>query len=97
MIFGHRCLKTAAPRRVFAFERGEAVVFRLDEEERERVGAWPGVVTFRPFGRAPMIGWLEVPPEHRAAWAELAERALDGLRREPADAAPGGRPDPRRR
>jgi hypothetical protein len=76
MIFGHRGLKTA-DRKMFCFEHGDAVVFKLDLDGQAEALALGGASTFSPAGRSPMTGWIVVPSEHEGRWADLAHSALE--------------------
>jgi hypothetical protein len=76
MIFGHRGLKTAE-RKMFCFEHGDALVFKLDLEGQEEALALRGASAFTPAGRSTMTGWIVVPSEHESRWADLAHSAFE--------------------
>jgi hypothetical protein len=76
MIFGHRGLKTA-DRKMFCFEHGDAVVFKLDLDGTAEALALRGASPFTPAGRSTMTGWIVVPSEHEDRWADLAHSAFE--------------------
>jgi hypothetical protein len=79
MIFGHHGLKTAA-RKMFCFEHGTSLVFKLTGSAYDAAMALPGASVFAPMPeRPPMTGWVVVPEKHADRWPELARTAHDDL------------------
>lgn len=77
MIFGHHGLKTPA-RKVFVFEHGDALVFRLRDDPYDTALALPGAHVFKPMADRPaMRNWIVVPDDHVDEWPELARTALE--------------------
>lgn len=77
MIFGHHCLKTSA-RRVFCFEHGDSIVFKLPPAAYDAVLALEGTSYFAPRPDRPtMRNWIVVPSAHAREWPELARSAYD--------------------
>ncbi|MEP7054668.1 MAG: hypothetical protein ABI912_05410 [Actinomycetota bacterium] len=75
MIFGHHGLKTAA-RKMFCFEHGDSLVFKLDDEAHNEAIGLAGAAVFTPMADRPMNGWIVVPERHSAQWSHLAQAAF---------------------
>ena len=76
MIFGHRGLKTAA-RKMFCFEHGDNIVFKLPPAAYDDALALAGASLFAPHpGRPPMGNWVVVPKRYADQWPELARAAF---------------------
>jgi hypothetical protein len=79
MIFGHYGLKTAQ-RKMFCFEHGESMVFKLTGPAYDAAMSLTGTSVFAPMAeRPPMTGWVVVPEKHADRWPELARTAHDDL------------------
>ena len=79
MIFGHHGLKTAA-RKMFCFEHGASVVFKLTGPAYDDALALPGASVFKPMADRPaMGGWVVVPEANAKRWADLARTAHEQL------------------
>lgn len=77
MIFGHHGLKTSA-RKVFCFEHGDSIVFKLPPAAYDAVLALEGTSRFAPRPDRPtMSNWIVVPSAHAREWSELARSAYD--------------------
>lgn len=77
MIFGHHGLKTSA-RKMFCFEHGDSLVFKLPPAAYDAVLALPGSSVFAPMPDRPaMSNWVVVPSAHSDQWPELARMSLD--------------------
>jgi hypothetical protein len=76
MIFGHHGLKTER-RKMFCFEHGDAVVFKLTDSAYDDACDLPGATLFAPGGERPMTGWVVVPEAHAEQWPQLAQRAFE--------------------
>lgn len=74
MIFGHHGLKTSN-RKVFCFEHGDAMVFKLDGEAHAEARALEGASEFTPGDSKSMSSWIVVPNEHADRWPDLAHAA----------------------
>jgi hypothetical protein len=74
-LFGKQCLKLHGKAFLCAFH--DAMVFKLDSDSLEGAMSLEGARRFDPSasGRA-MREWVEVPPDHAAAWRGLAHDAL---------------------
>jgi len=77
-MFGYPCLKLG--RKPFAFwsvHNEGSIAFKLLGEDHEWAMSLPGAQLFAPKGEAsPMKNWVEVPPDYRELWPELALKAL---------------------
>ncbi|TWD75245.1 TfoX-like protein [Kribbella amoyensis] len=77
-MFGNPCLKIG--RKMVAGLFGDAMVFKLPPEPRERALDLPGAQPFDPgMGRA-MREWVLVPLAQADSWPEFAELALEYVR-----------------
>jgi hypothetical protein len=76
MIFGHHGLKTER-RKVFCFERGDSMVFKLTGSAYDDACELPGATLFAPGGERPMTGWVVVPEARAERWPQLAQVAFD--------------------
>ena len=77
MIFGHHGLNTPA-RKVFCFEHGDSLVFRMTGAAYDAALTLPGAHVFAPRKDRPAMGnWIVVPDANLDEWPELARTALD--------------------
>ena len=77
MIFGHHGLKTSA-RKMFCFEHGDALVFKLGDAAYDDALAHDGATVFKPMADRPaMGGWVVVPSSKAKQWPRLARAAFD--------------------
>jgi hypothetical protein len=58
---------------------GEDMIFKLDGEAHSRALSLEGTHLFEPMAGRPMKAWVQVPPEHVAAYGELARAAEAAL------------------
>jgi hypothetical protein len=77
-MFGMPCAKAGG--KAFLGWTDGGVVFKLDQEPRERALALAGAHLFEPMAGRPMREWVVVPAEHQQRWPELAEKALTTIR-----------------
>lgn len=79
MIFGHHGLKTPA-RKMFCFEHGDTLVFKLTGVAATTALALPGASVFKPMADRPAMGnWIVVPEASIDEWPELARTAHEQL------------------
>jgi|tagenome__1003787_1003787.scaffolds.fasta_scaffold20082750_1 hypothetical protein len=77
-MFGMPCAKAGG--KAFMGWYDDGVVFKLDQEPRERALELPGAHLFEPMAGRPMREWVVVPAEHDQSWPQLAEEALTKIR-----------------
>jgi hypothetical protein len=58
---------------------GEDMIFKLGGEDHERALSLEGAHLFEPMAGRPMKAWVQVPPDHEAAYADLARAAEASL------------------
>ena len=77
MIFGHHGLKTPA-RKVFCFEHGDALVFKLPPDVQDHALCLSGSAVFAPRPDRPaMTNWIVVPAAHDCTWPQFSRTAFD--------------------
>jgi hypothetical protein len=58
---------------------GEDMIFKLAGENHARALSLEGAHLFEPMAGRPMKAWVQVPPDHEAAYADLARAAEASL------------------
>ena len=58
---------------------GEDMIFKLAGEDHARALSLKGAHLFEPMAGRPMKAWVQVPPDHEAAYADLARAAEASL------------------
>jgi hypothetical protein len=79
-MFGKPCYKTGGKAFISFFEN--SMVFKLTGEPHAKALALKGARQFDPSGKGrPMKEWVQVDFSHKNKWKDLAEEALDYVRR----------------